>query len=146
MVTVWGATLAFEITCGLRVARASRAAVTSLLSLAMTRQAASCWYSAWDSSCRAVCSCCLSVKLCNITESHSSCRHFNSAGMLVADGGLGFMSGLALTSINCSGLSAWLFIGSVPFSFINFNMSRFSNTNPDTGEITGCSGTSLLTT
>jgi hypothetical protein len=37
--------------CGLRVASASRAAVTSLLRRAMTRQAASCWYSAWDSSC-----------------------------------------------------------------------------------------------
>ena len=31
---------------GLRVARASLAAVTSLVSLAITRQAASCWYRA----------------------------------------------------------------------------------------------------
>lgn len=37
----------------------------------MTLQAASCWYRAWDSSWRVVCSCCRSVKLCSIT---ASCR------------------------------------------------------------------------
>ena len=38
----------------------------------MTLQAASCWYRAWLSSCLAVCSCCLRVKLCSITASHLS--------------------------------------------------------------------------
>lgn len=36
-------------------------------------------------------------------------------------------------------------MGSVPFSEINFSMRRFSNICFETGEITGCSGTSPLT-
>lgn len=47
----------------------SLAAVTSFVRRAMTLQAASCWYRAWDSSWRVVCSCCLRVKLCSITAS-----------------------------------------------------------------------------
>ena len=42
------------------------------------------------SSCRAVCNCCLKVNEFNITASHSSCKDFSTAGMLVADGTLGF--------------------------------------------------------
>lgn len=47
----------------------SLAAVTSLVSRAMTLQAASCWYRACDSSWRVVCSCCRRVKLWSITAS-----------------------------------------------------------------------------
>lgn len=47
----------------------SLAAVTSLVSRAMTLQAASCWYRAWESSWRVVCSCCRRVKLWSITAS-----------------------------------------------------------------------------
>lgn len=79
--------------CGLSVAKASLAAVTSLFNRAMTLHAASCWYKAWLSSCLAVCNCCLCVKLYNITASHSSCSSFSVAGMLVALGGFGLTIG-----------------------------------------------------
>ncbi|CAN7992734.1 unnamed protein product, partial [Ixodes hexagonus] len=130
--------------CGLSVAKASRAAVTSLVRRAMTRQAASCWYSVWDSSCRAVCSCCRSEKLCSITASHSSCRNPGGAGMLVADGGRGLASGATLSSMSMSSVRGWLFTGSVPCSLRYLTTRRRSKTAPETGEATGCSGASLL--
>jgi len=36
-------------------------------------------------------------------------------------------------------------IGSTPFSVTYFSMRRLSNIEPETGDITGCSGTSLET-
>jgi hypothetical protein len=36
------------------------------------------------------------VKLCNITASHSSCKDFNIAGILVADGGFGLTTCVAV--------------------------------------------------
>lgn len=36
-------------------------------------------------------------------------------------------------------------MGSTPFSVTYFSMRRFSNIEPDTGDKTGCSGTSLET-
>lgn len=48
-------------------------------------------------------------------------------------------------STNCSTVNSWPFIGSVLFSFTYFSMRRLSKIEPDTGETTGCSGTSLET-
>lgn len=48
-------------------------------------------------------------------------------------------------STNCSTVNSRPFIGSVLFSFMYFSMRRLSNIEPDTGETTGCSGTSLET-
>jgi len=42
-------------------------------------------------------------------------------------------------------VSSMPFIGSVLFSFIYFSIRRLSKIEPDTGETTGCSGTSLET-
>lgn len=59
----------------------SLAAVTSLVRRAMTRQAASCWYSAWDNSWRVVCSCWRRVKLCSMTASwEGKCHCEGTAG------------------------------------------------------------------
>ena len=94
----------------------------------MTLQAASCWYRAWLSSCLAVCSCCLRVKLCSITASHSSCSDLRMAGIEVAEGGFGFTSGEHLISISWSSDSGSLLTGSTPLSARNFSIRRLSKT------------------
>lgn len=48
-------------------------------------------------------------------------------------------------STNCSIVNSWPFIGSVLFSFTYFSIRRLSKIEPDTGETTGYSGTSLET-
>lgn len=82
--------------------------------------------------------------------------------MLVAEGGLGLTNVeaevintlfrdlseikiLLLTGINWSSLSFSLLIGSTPFSAMYFSINRLSKMHPETGDMTGCSGTSLLT-
>ena len=80
-----------------------------------------------------------------MTASHSSWSAFNIAGILVLLGGFGFTIGGTLTSIKSWILNSLFAIGSIPFSAINFSISLFSKIDPDTGERTGCSGTSLLT-
>jgi len=52
---------------------------------------------------------------------------------------------LLLMSTNCSKVNSSPFIGSVLFSLIYFSMRRLSKIEPDTGDTTGCSGTSLET-
>lgn len=63
----------------------------------------------------------------------------------MADGGLGFTTGVVLISMSCSTVSSFPLIGSVPFSEMYFSISLRSNIQPETGETTGCSGTSLDT-
>jgi len=48
-------------------------------------------------------------------------------------------------STNCSRVNSSPFIGSVLFSLIYFSIRRLSKIEPDTGDTTGCSGTSLET-
>ena len=50
-----------------------------------------------------------------------------------------------LTSMSMSTVRDWPLVGSIPFSKIYFSINLFSNTQPDVGEMTGCSGVSLLT-
>lgn len=52
---------------------------------------------------------------------------------------------LLLISMSCSTDNSFPDIGSIPFSTIYFSIRRFSKIAPDTGETTGCSGTSLDT-
>jgi hypothetical protein len=47
--------------------------------------------------------------------------------------------------MSCSIVSSLPLIGSTPFSVTYFSISRFSNIDPETGDTTGCSGTSLET-
>lgn len=48
-------------------------------------------------------------------------------------------------SMSCSIVSSLPLIGSTPFSATYFSTRRFSNIDPETGDTTGCSGTSLET-
>jgi len=48
-------------------------------------------------------------------------------------------------STSCSTVNSSPFIGSVLFSLIYFSIRRLSKIDPDTGDTTGCSGTSLET-
>lgn len=50
-----------------------------------------------------------------------------------------------MISISWSTVISFPLIGSTPLSAMYFSTSRRSNTDPDTGETTGCSGTSLDT-
>lgn len=52
---------------------------------------------------------------------------------------------LLLISTSCSTVNSKPLIGSVLFSLMYFSISRLSKIDPDTGETTGCSGTSLET-
>lgn len=52
---------------------------------------------------------------------------------------------LLLTSISISFVNSLPEMGSMPFSKMYFSMSRRSKIDPDTGDTTGCSGTSLET-
>eukprot|EP00117_Sycon_ciliatum_P040411 scpid49127/ scgid29698/ len=65
------------------------------------------------------------------------------AGMLVADGGRGRVTGLVLISMSCSKVNGWLLTGSFPVSPTYFSIRRRSKTQPETGERTGCSGTTF---
>lgn len=47
--------------------------------------------------------------------------------------------------MSCSIVSSLPLIGSTPFSVTYFSMRRLSNIDPETGDTTGCSGTSLET-
>lgn len=88
------------------------------------------------------------------------------AGMLVADGGFGFITAGAkkkmkmkfdmdvyagkvknslLISINSSTAMSLPVMGSTPFSWMYFSMRRRSKMLPECGEMTGTSGTSLDT-
>lgn len=50
-----------------------------------------------------------------------------------------------LISTSCSTLSFCPLTGSTPCSLMYFSISRFSNTLPETGDMTGWNGTSLQT-
>lgn len=52
---------------------------------------------------------------------------------------------ILLMSINMSALNFSPLIGSTPFSIKYFSMSLLSKIEPETGERTGCSGTSFET-
>ncbi len=61
------------------------------------------------------------------------------------DEGNGIILYVLFTSINMSTDSLSPLMGSVLFSWMYFSIRRRSKMQPDTGERTGCSGTSLLT-
>lgn len=84
--------------------------------------------------------------------------------MLVALGGFGLTTGgakikihfyvrllnirrlnILLIVINSSMLNSFPLMGSTPFSWMYFSITRFSKIAPEEGETTGCSGTSLET-
>lgn len=50
-----------------------------------------------------------------------------------------------LMSISSSAVNDLPLIGSIPFSTMYFSIIRLSNTAPEEGETTGCSGTSFET-
>lgn len=52
---------------------------------------------------------------------------------------------LLFMSTSCSTVNSSPFIGSVLFSLTYFSIRRLSKIDPDTGDTTGCSGTSLET-
>lgn len=102
MLTGWGAAACGggRLAWGFKVAKASRAAVNSLVRREITLQAESCWYSKCESSWRAVCNCCRNVNECTKRASHSSCLIFKRAGTDVALGGFGLTIGGAVIKIN----------------------------------------------
>eukprot|EP00052_Salpingoeca_macrocollata_P001630 m.26639 g.26639 ORF g.26639 m.26639 type:complete len:506 (-) comp11546_c0_seq1:37-1554(-) len=130
--------------CACSAAKAWRAWSRSRVSRAITRQAASCWYSACESSWRTLSTCCRSLNVSSIVASHSSWKSLSKPGTLVAAGMRGRTNLGVLSSTSWSTVSGSPFTGSVSLLARCFSISLRSNTAPDTGDTTATSGTSPL--
>ena len=107
----------------------------------MTRHAASCWYSAWLSSWRLVCSAWRSACVSSMSASHSSWNSPSRPGMLVAGVARGLTVLLVASGSRSSRERSHCVTGHLPVSCTYFSISRFSNTWPDFLQTTGSSGT-----
>jgi hypothetical protein len=121
---------------------ASRASSRSRDRRAITRVAASFWYSAVLSSCRVCASCCLSVCVSRISESHSFWKALSSAGIDVRFGARGVTTCGDRSSIRSSTAMSSPVTGSVWFSAMCASIRRFSKTLPLLREATGSRGAS----
>lgn len=110
--------------------RAFRASSRSRDRRAMTRTAASFWYSAVDSSSLVRCSCSRRLKVSSAMASHSFWKVERRAGMDVRVGGRGRTTRAVFTGKRSSRVRSSLVIGSFPFSSIHFSIKRFSKTLP----------------
>ncbi len=92
----------------------ARASSRSRMSRAITRHAASCWYSACASSLRVSSRCALSVCVSSMSESHSFWNVASRPGSDVAFGGRGLTPRLHCTGIRSSVVSGCPVMGHVP--------------------------------
>ena len=113
----------------------------TLMRRAITRQAASCWYRAWLSSCLTLCRPWRRVCVSSMSASHSSWKIPSSPGTLVEGALRGLTALLAFTGSKSSGASSEPVIGHLPVSLTYFSTSFFSNRCPDLLLTTGWSGT-----
>mmetsp|Transcript_1009 Transcript_1009/g.2889 ORF Transcript_1009/g.2889 Transcript_1009/m.2889 type:complete len:366 (-) Transcript_1009:111-1208(-) len=104
----------------------ARASSLSLVTRAITRQAASCWYSAWLSSCRAPSSCCRSSYVSTIKPSHSDASSRSSPGNEAAAAGRGSTARDVSTANRSPDDRSCCVTGHLPCSCMYFSMSRFS--------------------
>lgn len=114
---------------------ASLASSRSFVSLAITRTAASCWYSAVASSSRVRANCSLRLYASSASESHSFWKEASKAGMEVRVGGRGRTMRADLMGRRSSTSSSSPDTGSLPFSSMYFSISRFSKTAPIASEL-----------
>jgi len=104
----------------------ARASSRSLVRRAMTRTAASFWYSALANSLRSLPISCSSPKTCSASPSHSFWKAASNAGIEVRVGGRGRTIRADLTGMRSSRERTSFVPGSVPFSSTYFSIRFFS--------------------
>jgi hypothetical protein len=121
---------------------ASLASSLSRVNRAMTRVAASFWYSAVLSSCRVCASCCFSVNVSSTIASHSFWNALSRAGIDVRFGGRGVTMRGDLSSMRSSTERSSPVTGSVWCSAMCASIRRRSKTLPLLRDATGDCGAS----